>query len=59
MMITSHPWDTFGAMQAGLRGVYVQRKAAEAWPPSLPRKAELVSADFTSLAKSLVALPVS
>eukprot|EP00879_Flechtneria_rotunda_P016779 GHRR01017562.1.p1 GENE.GHRR01017562.1~~GHRR01017562.1.p1 ORF type:complete len:115 (+),score=34.80 GHRR01017562.1:1250-1594(+) len=36
LMVASHPWDIAGAMQAGLRGVYVQRNPAEAWPDYLP-----------------------
>ena len=59
MMIATHPWDLYGAMQAGLRAAHVQRVAVDAWPPCLPKKAEFMTADFLSLAKELAALPVS
>lgn len=35
VMVSSHPWDVFGAMQVGMQAVYVQRDATRCWPEFL------------------------
>lgn len=51
-MVASHPWDIAGAMQAGLRGVYVQRNPCEVWPEYLPAPDAVVQ-DFAGLLELL------
>eukprot|EP00878_Enallax_costatus_P003823 GHUV01004039.1.p1 GENE.GHUV01004039.1~~GHUV01004039.1.p1 ORF type:complete len:263 (+),score=72.57 GHUV01004039.1:469-1257(+) len=52
LMVAVHPWDIAGAMQAGLRGVYVQRDPNEAWPDYLPAPDAVVDS-FSGLAELL------
>lgn len=52
VMVASHHWDVAGAMQAGLRGVYVQRDAAEVWPDYLPAPDAVVTS-FSGLLEVL------
>lgn len=52
LMVASHPWDIAGAMQAGLRGVYVRRNPHEVWPDFLPAPDGVVG-DFEGLVELL------
>lgn len=52
-MVASHPWDVFGALQAGLQAAYVRRPGCEAYPPFLPLQPQIVVSDFTELAEVL------
>jgi 2-haloacid dehalogenase len=53
MMVAAHPWDIHGAMQAGLRGAYMQRSPHEPWPAYLMQRPDMVVASFEELAAKL------
>jgi 2-haloacid dehalogenase len=55
-MVASHPWDVFGALQAGLQAAYVRRPGCEAYPSFLPLQPQMVVSDFSELAETLAGL---
>ncbi|EFN50965.1 hypothetical protein CHLNCDRAFT_28513 [Chlorella variabilis] len=55
MMVASHPWDIYGALQAGLQAAYVQRDRWDAYPAFLPQQPQLVASSFNQLAEQLAA----
>lgn len=54
MMVAAHPWDCFGAMQAGLKAAYVRREPSELYPGFLD-KPHLTVDSFEELATALCA----
>ena len=55
-MVASHPWDVFGALQAGLQAAYVRRPGCEAYPSFLPLQPQMVVSDLSELAETLAGL---
>ncbi|WP_419868673.1 haloacid dehalogenase type II [Chryseobacterium sp. CT-SW4] len=51
MLIAAHDWDVYGALSAGLRAAFINRKGQ--CPYFLPVKPELEETDLLSLAKKL------
>ena len=53
--MAAHAWDCHGALQAGLKACFVQRDAAEPYPPFLDQPHHIVKS-FEELEGLLVGL---
>ena len=52
MLVAVHPWDTNGALCAGLRAAFIDRDGA-GYPAYYSKRPEITATDFPDLAQQL------
>ncbi|MBA2116547.1 Haloacetate dehalogenase H-2 [Planctomycetes bacterium FF15] len=54
MLVAAHGWDIAGALNAGMRGAFIDRPGAQLYPPS--QVPEIIEPDLIQISKQLIAM---